>query len=212
MTKRVFDIIFSSLGLIILSPLFVVIAMLIKTGPKGPVFYKGERIGKHGEIFKMFKFRTMIINKDRVQASAGNDPRITKTGKYLRRFKIDEFPQLINVFKGEMSLVGPRPEIPTRTEIFTPEEKNIILSVRPGLTDPASIWNINEDKTLLGADDPEKVYLEKIRPIKTELQLDYVKTQSFFKDIRIIIDTIFKILKPHNYTNTPHFTGKKKRS
>jgi len=197
MIKRLFDIIFSILALIVLFPLMVIIAILIKITSPGPVFYKGTRIGKGGKSFKMFKFRTMVVNADKIGGPSTpiDDPRLTKIGKFLKRFQLDELPQLINVLKGDMSLVGPRPEVPLYVDMMTEEEKDVILSVRPGMTDLASLWNFHEGEILKGSKDPEKTYQEKIRPKKLELQKKYVQTRSFWLDLKIILKTVIKIFK-----------------
>lgn len=192
MAKRLFDIFFSFLGVLILLPIFIIIGALIKIGSKGPVFYKGIRAGKNGKPFKIWKFRTMVANAEAIGGAdtADDDTRLTKFGKLLRKYKIDEFPQLVNVLRGEMSLVGPRPEVVWKIERYTAEEKNI-LKVRPGMTDYASIvFGPLEGRILKGSQDPEKTYNEKIRPEKIRLELEYVKNHSFFGDIKIILKTI----------------------
>lgn len=194
--KRLFDLIFSFFWLLVLSPIFLLIAILIKIGDGGPVFYRGNRVGRFGKPFRMFKFRTMAVNADKIggPSTADDDPRITRVGKFMRKCKLDEIPQLINVFKGEMSFVGPRPEVQFYVDMFSEEEKKI-LSVRPGITDWASLWNSDEGAILAGSPDPEKAYMEKIRPEKLRLQLKYVKEHSFWTDIRIIFQTLLKIIK-----------------
>jgi len=196
MLKRVYDIIFSSIGLLIFSPLLLLIAFFIKLEDKGSVFYKGTRIGKGGVPFKMYKFRTMVINADKIggPSTADDDSRITRTGRILRKYKLDEIPQLINVLKGEMSFVGPRPEVPFYVNMFTEEEKKI-LTVRPGITDWASLWDSDEGAILAGSPDPEKTYMEEIRPEKIRLQLEYVRNHSFWIDMEIIFKTALKIVK-----------------
>ncbi len=197
MLKRLFDIFFSFFGLILLLPLFLIIAALVKIFSPGPVFYKSVRVGKNGKLFKMYKFRTMVVGADKIggPSTAADDPRLTEIGKFLKKFQLDELPQLINVLKGEMSLVGPRPEVPFYVNMMTEEEKKIILSVKPGMTDLASLWNFHEGEVLKGASDPEKVYMEKIRPKKIKLQIKYVKERNFWMDLKIILKTIFKIFK-----------------
>lgn len=195
MIKRLFDVIFALLGLILVSPLFLVIAVLIKRESPGPVFYRGERVRKNGKSFKIFKFRTMVENADKIggPSTAGDDPRLTRIGNFLKRFQLDELSQLINVLKGEMSLVGPRPEVPLYVNMMTEEERKIILSVRPGMTDYASLWNFHEGEILKGSSDPEKIYMEKIRPEKIRLQFKYVKSRSFMVDLKIIVKTVIKL-------------------
>ena len=162
----------------------------------GPVFYRGLRVGLRGKKFRMFKFRTMVLNADKIggPSTADDDPRITKTGKFLRKCKLDEIPQLINVFTGEMSFVGPRPEVIFYVDMFTEEEKKI-LSVRPGITDWASLWDCDEGAILAGSPDPEKAYMEKIRPEKLRLQLKYVNNHSFGMDLVILFKTFIKVIK-----------------
>lgn len=197
MIKRIFDIFVSFFGLILFSPLFLIISILIKLDSPGPVFYRGERIGKFGKPFRIFKFRTMIKGAEKLggPSTAADDPRLTKIGKFLRKYKLDELPQLINVLKGEMSLVGPRPEVKMYIEMLKPEKKEKILSVKPGMTDLASLWDFHEEEILKGSSDPEKTYMEKIRPKKIELQLEYVKNHSFLLDLKIIFKTLLKLIK-----------------
>lgn len=192
--KRLFDALISTMGLIVLAPVLVVIAVAIKVESAGPVFYRGLRAGRYGKPFRIFKFRTMVLNADKIggPSSAADDPRITRVGGPLRRYKLDELPQLINVLKGEMSFVGPRPEVPQYVAMFSPEEE-AILSVPPGITDWASIVNSDEGAILAGSVDPERTYLEEIRPQKIRLQLKYVRSRSFGTDMRILLET-FKVL------------------
>jgi lipopolysaccharide/colanic/teichoic acid biosynthesis glycosyltransferase len=192
--KRIFDFLVALFGLIITSPVFAAIAIGIKTTSPGPVYYKAKRTGKNGKPFSMYKFRTMVVNADKMggPSTASDDPRLTKIGLFLKKFQLDELPQLINILKGEMSLVGPRPEVEMYTSIFTEEEKKI-LTVLPGMTDYASLWDFHEGELLKGSDDPEKTYMEKVRPKKIELQLKYVKEHTFWIDLKIIIKTILKI-------------------
>ncbi len=196
MLKWLFDILFSLLGLLVSSPLLLLIACLIKRKDRGPIFYRGVRVGRFGKPFRIFKFRTMVVNAEKLggPSTADDDPRITKIGKWLRKYKLDELPQLINVLRGEMSFVGPRPEVQHYVDMFT-EKERAILSVRPGITDWASLWNPDEGAILAGSPDPEKAYMEKIRPTKIELQLKYVKKRSFWIDLQIIAQTFLTILK-----------------
>ena len=191
MLKRFFDFTISLIVLIIFSPFFLILAILIKKDSEGPVFYRQVRIGKDGKPFRIFKFRTMVNNAEKsgVTSTKEDDVRITKMGKYIRKYNLDELAQFINVLKGEMSIVGPRPEIPYYVNMFTEEEK-IILSVKPGITDWACIWNPDEAKLLAGSDDPDRDYLEKIRPEKIRLQLKYVKEHSFWIDFKIMLMTL----------------------
>lgn len=195
MLKRLIDITVSFAGLIALAPLFIAIATLIKRDSKGPVLYKGERVGRFGEPFKIYKFRTMVINADKLggPSTAADDVRLTKTAGFLKKYQLDELPQLINVLKGDMSLVGPRPEVEVYVNMFTEVEKTI-LTVPPGMTDYASLWDFHEGEILRGSDDPEKTYLEEIRPEKIRLQLKYIKDHSFVVDIKIILKTLWKVI------------------
>lgn len=194
MTKRFIDIILSAIGLILLSPIFIALAIAIKRNSPGPVFYQGVRAGKNLKPFRMFKFRSMVVNADQIggENTPGDDPRLTKVGKFMKRYKLDEFPQLINVLKGEMSLVGPRPEVLRYANQYQGEEK-IVYTVKPGMTDYASLWNIHEEERLRGAKDDEeadRIYAEEIRPEKVRLQMKYVKEMSLWTDIKIIFKTI----------------------
>jgi len=182
-------------GLAVLSPVLLWISWGIRREDFGPVFYRGERVGFQGKTFRIFKFRTMVVDAEKLGASStsDNDVRITRIGRFLRKYKLDELPQLINVFIGDMSLVGPRPEVKKFTDLYTDEEK-AILSVRPGITDWASIWNPDEGALLAGSLDPDRDYLEKIRPEKIRLQLKYVRERSFLTDIGIIILTLKTII------------------
>lgn len=188
--KRLCDICLAFLGLLIVLPVICIFAILIKLDSKGPVFYRGLRVGRYGVPFRMLKLRTMVTDAEKIGGSSTSDedPRITKLGQLIRQFKIDELPQLINVFKGEMSFVGPRPEVPQFVELFTEEEK-VILTVRPGITDWASIWDSDEGAILVGSLDPDKTYLEKIRPEKIRLQLEYVRKRCFWVDLKILAKT-----------------------
>jgi len=197
MIKRIFDVIISLIGLILLLPLFFIIALLIKLDSEGPVFYRGERVGRFGKPFRIFKFRTMVKNAEKLggPSTSADDPRLTKFGKFLKKYQLDELPQLINVIKGEMSLVGPRPEVKMYVDMMSNEKRKTILSIKPGMTDLASLWNFHESDVLKGSPDPEKTYQEEIRPKKIQLQLEYVKNRSFWLDLKIILKTILKIFQ-----------------
>ena len=195
MLKRIFDIILSLFGLIILLPFMLIIAIFIKLDSKGPVFFKQLRVTKNEREFKIFKYRTMRVGSDKYsQITVGKDDRITKIGSFLRKYKLDEIPQLINVLIGDMSLVGPRPEVPKYVALYTDEQKEI-LKVRAGITDYASIEFSNENDLLALEEDPEKAYIEKVMPKKIELNKKYLSEISILTDIRIILLTIKKILK-----------------
>jgi len=195
MTKRLLDILFCLPMCIVLSPLFLLIALFIKLGSKGPVFYLQERIGINSTPFNIFKFRTMHLDADKkgLLTVGGRDPRVTNFGYFLRKYKLDELPQLFNVVFGEMSLVGPRPEVQRYVEMYSVEQKKV-LEVKPGITDYASIEYANENELLGKADDPEKMYVEEIMPAKLKLNLKYVREQSFLVDLKIIFRTVMKIL------------------
>lgn len=192
--KRCFDLTAASFGLVVLSPLLLVIAVLIKLSSPGPVFYRGVRIGLKGKPFRIFKFRTMRVDAELVgSTSTGqNDPRITPIGRWLRPAKLDELPQLINVIKGEMSIVGPRPEVEEHTAEYLEEEK-IILSVLPGITDYASIrfYDLNE---LVGSENPRRTFVEKYRAEKNRLRVFYVQNRSFSTDMVLIYKTFVRML------------------
>ena len=196
MIKRLFDLFFSLIGVIVLSPLLLIIAILIKISSPGTVFYRGLRAGKDFKPFKIFKFRTMKAEAEKLggPSTAGDDPRLTRIGKFLKKWKIDELPQLLNVIKGEISLVGPRPEVLEYAKLYQGEEK-IVYTIKPGITDFASLWDVHEEEILKGSPDPEKTYLEKIRPEKVKLQMKYVKEMSLYTDIKIIWRTFLKLIK-----------------
>ncbi len=196
MLKRLVDALLSSVALVLLTPPLIGVAVLIKIDSPGPVFFRGVRIGRYGQPFRIYKFRSMVQNADRIggPSTSDDDPRITRVGRFLRRFKLDEIPQLINVIRGDMSLVGPRPEVVSEVEKYTREER-ALLDVRPGITDWASIRFHDEGAILKGAKDPHQAYLEKIRPEKVRLGLDYVKRQSFLVDLQILWDTAAMLLR-----------------
>jgi lipopolysaccharide/colanic/teichoic acid biosynthesis glycosyltransferase len=193
--KRCADFVLSILIIILLSPVFVLMSLWIKMTSKGPVMYRGIRVGKDGKAFQILKFRTMVVNAENMGASstAEDDPRITKVGRFLRRFKLDELPQLINVLRGEMSFVGPRPQVQWAVNLYS-EEEWALLKVRPGITDYASIKYRNEGEILKGSADPDRDYLEKIAPGKLRLGLYYVNTYSLITDVKIIFATALILL------------------
>lgn len=194
--KRLFDIIASGCGLLLLSPILFLLAVWVKLDSEGPVFYKQVRVGKGNKDFYLFKFRSMRIGSDKkgLITVGGHDPRVTRSGYYIRKYKLDELPQLINVFKGDMSLVGPRPEVRHYVNYWTPEQMHV-LDVRPGITDPASIKFRNENELLEKAEDPEKYYIEVIMQEKIKLYLEYVDHASFWYDIKLIFQTFWVIVK-----------------
>ena len=191
MLKRSFDIFFSFFGLIILSPLFLLIFVMVKTDSKGSVIYKQTRVGKNGKDFAVLKFRSMKQDSDSkgLLTVGGKDPRITKTGYFIRKYKLDELPQLINVLKGDMSFVGPRPEVRKYVLLYDEVQKKV-LDVNPGITDVASIKYRNENELLEGSEDPETFYIKEIMPVKLKMNLEYINDRSFFKDIKVILNTL----------------------
>ena len=195
MLKRTFDLFFSIFALITLFPLMVLVAVLIKLDSKGPVFYRGIRTGLHESPFRIFKFRSMVTNAELLggTSTASNDPRLTRIGKFLRQHKLDELPQLFNIILGEMSFVGPRPQVEKYTNLYSEEEK-IILSVKPGITDYASIEFINLDE-ILGDQDVDEKYLKEIEPRKNKFRVKYAKEANFMLDMKLIILTMMKMLK-----------------
>ena len=194
--KRLFDVIASGFGLIVLSPLFIILAIWIKLDSKGPVFYRQVRVGYKNKDFRIFKFRSMRVGADKgsLVTIGGHDPRVTRSGYFIRKFKFDELPQLINVFLGDMSLVGPRPEVRHYVDYWTPEQMHV-QDVRPGITDPASIKFRNENELMEKAEDPEKYYIEVIMQEKIKLYLEYVEKHSFFYDLGLIFKTFWVIVK-----------------
>lgn len=189
--KRCFDLLSSATGLMVLAPVLAALALAVRLGSRGPVFYRGLRAGRGGEPFRLLKFRTMVMNADQIggPSSSADDPRITRLGGFLRRYKLDELPQLLNVLRGEMSLVGPRPEVVPEVLLYTEDEKRL-LEVRPGITDWASIRFRNEGEILRGSADPHAAYRIKIRPEKIRLGLEYVERRSFWTDCKIIVSTL----------------------
>lgn len=195
MIKRLFDLTFSFLGLILLFPILAIISILILLDSKGPVFFRQIRVGKLNQDFRIFKFRTMVIDSSEksLLTLGDRDPRVTKVGYYLRKYKLDEFPQLINVLFGDMSFVGPRPEVRKYVDYYS-EEDMMILKVRPGITDYASIKFRNEAEIINESDNPEKMYLDYIMPEKIKLNKQYINENNLFTDIKIIVRTIMTII------------------
>jgi lipopolysaccharide/colanic/teichoic acid biosynthesis glycosyltransferase len=199
--KRLLDLAVSLVALVVLSPLLGILSLQIKRHDGGPVLYAGPRVGKDGKPFGMYKFRSMVLNADRLGGSStpDDDPRITPIGRVLRRYKLDELPQLINVVRGEMSLVGPRPQVQWAVDLYTPEERKV-LSVKPGITDYASVRFPNEGEILKGSLDPDRDYMEKIHPEKMRLSLEYVRNRSLLTDLKVIAQTAVAIARPSQLT------------
>lgn len=190
--KRAFDLFWTIPGLLLLSPLFLLIALWIKLDDGGPVFFRQERIGHHGKPFRMWKFRTMVRDAEKQgrQITVGRDPRITRAGHALRKYKLDELPQLLNVLAGKMSLVGPRPEVPRYVALYTPEQR-AVLDFVPGITDLASIAYRNENRLLGAAADPERLYIETIMPAKLHINLEYARRATVWQDFCVTVQTLF---------------------
>ncbi|OBS94222.1 glycosyl transferase [Vibrio tasmaniensis] len=195
MLKRAFDLVSCIAGLVLLAPMFIIVAIWIKLDSSGPIFFRQERVGRNGEIFRIHKFRTMRSDSEnKGRLTVGKDSRITTSGQFLRKSKVDELPQLIDVVIGKMSLVGPRPEVQEFVDEYPSDVKDIVLSVRPGITDKASIEMVDENEILAKYDDPRKAYIEHVLPIKQKFYVDYVKKNNIRIDLLIIFQTIFKIL------------------
>ena len=196
MLKRAMDIAISALALCALWPVFLIIALAIKLDDPGPVFYRQERVGKDGKIFRIFKFRSMVVDADKkgLAITVGRDRRVTRVGAFLRKTKLDELAQLINVLLGQMSFVGPRPEVEQYVKLYTPYQRQVLL-VRPGITDYASIAYRNENDLLAGADDPQRMYIEEIMPAKLELNMKYLREISPLADIRLMLATVAAVMR-----------------
>lgn len=192
MAKRIFDLVFAGGGLVALAPLFAVIAVWIRLDSRGPVFFRQERVGQHGRLFRIHKFRTMVVSPGQPGPSltVGEDPRITASGRFLRRSKLDELPQLIDVVRGEMSLVGARPEVPRYAAFYPEEARRRILALKPGITDPASILFRKESELMAAAADPEVEYVQQILPVKIRHYLQYVESRSLWMDVKLILKTL----------------------
>jgi lipopolysaccharide/colanic/teichoic acid biosynthesis glycosyltransferase len=197
MAKRVFDLLLSAMGMLLLIPVFIIIAVVIKLDSKGPIFFRQERVGQYGCPFRIHKFRTMLVDSEArgLQLTAGADPRITRIGQLLRKYKLDELPQLIDVIKGDMSLVGPRPEVPRYVALYPENAKQLIFRLKPGITDSASIEFRNENQLLATSANPERDYIEKILPRKIEYYCQYVAKRSLWGDLILILRTILSVLK-----------------
>jgi len=198
--KRLIDIILSILGIFLFAPIMIALAITIKITSSGPILYKSQRTGKGNIIFNMYKFRSMVIDADKKggMSTALNDKRLTKIGRFIRKYKLDELPQFFNVIFGQMSLVGPRPQIPFYTDRYVDEEL-LILKIRPGITDLASLYFLDMDSAL-GSKDVDKKYLENIEPIKNQLRIRYVKEMNFLLDLRIMLETLCKLIGVNNIT------------
>lgn len=196
MLKRGFDILFSLIGLVLLAPVFIVIALFVKLTSKGTVFYAQKRIGLSGKVFDLLKFRTMFVGSDKkgLLTVGANDSRITKVGLFLRKYKLDELPQLFNVLNGTMSFVGPRPEVEKYVNLYTAQQR-LVLNVRPGITDYSSIYFRNESELLSLSSNPEEFYIQRIMPQKIRLNKVYIHNQSILLDIQIILKTLLHIIK-----------------
>lgn len=196
MLKRVFDIVAAFIGLVLLSPFFFFLSLWIALDSRGGVFYRQARVGRYGKDFYLWKFRSMRPDSDKkgLLTVGGRDPRVTRAGYFLRKYKLDELPQLINVLAGDMSLVGPRPEVRKYVNMYTPAQLRV-LDVRPGITDFASIEYVNENELLAKSPDPEKTYIEEVMPAKLTLNLKYIEEKSFATDVKLIFRTLGKIVK-----------------
>ena len=197
MIKRIFDWLASGLGLLLLTPVFLFLVVLIKLDSPGPVFFRQERVGQFGQLFRIYKFRTMVTDAEKLglQLTVGADARVTRVGQYLRKYKIDELPQLLNVWLGHMSLVGPRPEVPRYVACYPNDLRDVVLSVRPGITDRASIEFKDENEILGVAADPNTAYINDVLPIKLGYYVDYVNTRSFWGDFSLIIKTFAALVR-----------------
>jgi len=194
--KRLMDVTISGCALLVLWPVLLLIAAAIKIDDPGPVFYRQVRVGRNGKEFRIFKFRTMVVDADKkgLQITVGRDNRITRVGAFLRKTKLDELAQLLNVFTGEMSFVGPRPEVPKYVNMYTPYQRQVLL-VRPGITDYASIAYRNENDMLEGAEDPERMYIDVIMPDKIELNMKYLHEISPVADVKLILSTVIAVIR-----------------
>lgn len=197
MLKRLFDLVASGLGLLLLAPLLFLIALAVKLDSPGPVFFRQERVGRHGRTFRIHKFRTMVTDAERkgLQITVGADARVTRVGEILRKYKLDELAQLIDVFVGDMSLVGPRPEVPRYVACYPDDVRDIVLSVKPGITDWASIEYKDENEILGNATDPQRAYVEEVLPVKLEYYVNYVRERSLWGDIVIVLATLRALIR-----------------
>ena len=196
---RLFDILISFFGLVVLSPVLIIVALIIVIDDPGPVFYRQLRVGRYGRDFRIFKFRSMRVNADKAGliTVGDRDPRVTRAGYYIRKYKIDELPQLLNVLIGDMSLVGPRPEVRRYVDLYTDEQRRV-LSVRPGITDYASIEYVDENRLLAASDDPDKTYIDEIMPAKIALNMRYINHPTLGEYLRILFLTAKAIVRKRN--------------
>lgn len=197
MAKRLFDLMASTWGLLVLIPVFLMLGVWIKLDSPGPIFFRQERVGRGGKLFRIHKFRTMVIDAERhgLQITVGSDLRVTRVGQWLRKYKLDELPQLLDVWRGDMSMVGPRPEVPRYVACYPADVREVVLSVRPGITDQASIEFKDENQILGRASDPHKSYVEEVLPIKLRYYIEYVLTQSLLGDVKIILITLRALVR-----------------
>lgn len=197
--RRAFDVSVAAVGLAVLSPFFVIVAITIRTTSSGPIFFRQKRVGLDGALFDILKFRSMRSDAEKVggQLTIGEDDRITPVGHYLRAWKLDELPQLINVLRGEMALVGPRPEVPRYVALYSPEQRRV-LTVRPGITDPASVAFRSESDLMASEDDPEQFYIREVMPEKLRINLEYLKKRNLLTDIGVIFSTLLAVLRRGN--------------
>ena len=195
--KRLFDWLASTFGLLLLAPIFLVLAVWIKLDSRGPVFFRQERVGLGGSLFRIHKFRTMVTDAERLglQITVGADARVTRVGQWLRKYKLDELPQLLDVWLGHMSLVGPRPEVPRYVACYPTNVRDIVLSVRPGITDRASIEFKDENEILGRASDPNQAYINEVLPIKLKFYIEYVETRSLLGDVVLIFRTVVALIR-----------------
>ena len=197
MLKRSFDWLASGLGLLLLSPVLILIALAVKLDSPGPIFFRQERVGQYGKLFRIHKFRTMVTDSESkgLQITVGADVRVTRVGLLLRKYKLDELAQLLDVFMGSMSLVGPRPEVPRYVACYPEDVRQLVLSVKPGITDWASIEYKDENEVLASSNDPQQAYVNEVLPVKLRYYTEYVQSRSFFGDIRIIFATLVALLR-----------------
>ncbi len=200
MVKRLFDLAGSTVALLLLAPLLLLLALWIKFDSPGPVLFRQERVGRHGLLFRIRKFRTMAVDAPArgPQVTLADDPRITRVGRWLRRRRLDELPQLFDVLQGHMSLVGPRPEVPRFVAHYPSALRAAVLSLRPGLTDPAALAHLDEAALLADAADPEQVYIDRILPAKLRLQADYAASATLLSDLQVLLQTLAKLLRRHH--------------